>query len=48
MKYQNKIMWLHENLTLDNISRIREIKDIEELLNLDENLDSYIKDKLLD
>jgi hypothetical protein len=33
---------MYENLTLDNILKIQDIKDIDELLNVDENLDSYI------
>jgi len=37
---------MYENLTLDNILKIQDIKDIDELLNVDENLDSYIQDKL--
>ena len=39
---------MYENLTLDNILKIQDIKDIDELLNVDENLDSYIQDKLLE
>jgi hypothetical protein len=36
------IKYLQYNLTLDNILKIQDIKDIDELLNVDENLDSYI------
>ena len=41
-------MNLFKHLTEENIFKIQEIKDIDELLNIDEYLDSYIKEKLLE